>query len=68
MTQKLINIFIEEIYFKPPKKTYATNKTNVYQTDDFWSSDIIDVKDYGSENNRNFRYVFVVWKRRWQMD
>ena len=60
MTQKNIKIFINEIYSKPPKRNYATNKTNVYFIDDIWSLDILDLKDYGSENNRGYRYVLVV--------
>ena len=60
MTQKNIKIFISEIYSKPPKKNYATNKTYVYQIDDICSLDILDLKDYGSENNRGHRYVLVV--------
>ena len=59
MTQKNLKIFINEIYSKPPKKYYATNKTNVYYIDDIWSLDIIDLKDYGRENNRGYRYVLV---------
>ena len=59
MTQKNIKIFNNEIYSKPPKKNYATNKTNVYLIDDVWSLDIVDLKDYGPENNRNYRYVLV---------
>ena len=34
MTQKTIKIFINEIYSKPPKKNYFTNKTGVYHIDD----------------------------------
>ena len=60
MTQKNIKIFINEIYSKPPKKYFATNKTDVYHIDDTWSLDILDLKDYGSENNRRYRYVLVV--------
>ena len=60
MTQKNIKIFINEIYCKPPKKNYPTNKTNVYNIDDIWSLDILDSKDYGPENNRGYRYVLVV--------
>ena len=60
MTQKNIKIFINEIYSKPPKKNYATNKTDVYHIDDIWSLDILDLKDYGSENNRGYRYVLVI--------
>ena len=59
MTQKNIKIFINEIYSKPPKKNYATNKTDVYHVDDIWSLDILDLKDYGPENNRGYRYVLV---------
>ena len=59
MSQKNIKIFINEIYSKPPKKNYATNKTDVYHIDDTWSLDILDLKDYGSENNRGYRYVLV---------
>ena len=60
MTQKNIKIFINEIYSKPPRKYYLTNKTDVYHIDDIWSLDILDLKDYGSENNRGYRYVLVV--------
>ena len=60
MTQKNIKIFINEIYSKGPKRNYATNKTDVYHIDDIWSLDILDLKDYGPENNNNYRYVLVM--------
>ena len=60
MTQKNIKIFIDEIYSKPPKKNYNANKTDVYYIDHIWSLDILDLKDYGPENNRGYRYVLVV--------
>ena len=60
MTQKNIKIFINELYSKPPKKNYITNKTNVYYIDDIWSFDILDLKDYGPKNNRGYRYVLVI--------
>ena len=60
MTQKNIKIFINEIYSKGPKRNYATNKTDVYHIDDIWSLDILDLKDYGPENNNNYRYVLVL--------
>ena len=34
-SQKSIKIFIDEIYSKGPKKTYSTNKTDVYDNDTF---------------------------------
>ena len=60
MSQKNIKIFINEIYSKPPKKFYATNKTDVYHIDDILSLDVLDLKDYGPENNRGYRYVLVI--------
>ena len=60
MTQKNIKIFINEIYSKPPKKNYATNKKDVYYFDDTSSLDILDLKDFGPENNRGYRYVLVI--------
>ena len=60
MSQKNIRIFINEIYSKPPKKNFVTNKTDVYYIDDIWSLDILDLKDYGPGNNRGYRYVLVV--------
>ena len=60
MTQKNIKIFINEIYSKGPRKSYPTNKTDVYHIDDIWSLDILDLKDYGPENNRGYRYVLLV--------
>ena len=52
MTQENIKKFINEIYSKPPKKKYATNKTDVYHIDVIWSLDILDLKTYGPENNK----------------
>ena len=60
MTQKTIKIFINEIYSKPPKKNYVTNKTDVYHIDNIWSLDILDLEDHGPENNRNFGYILVL--------
>ena len=34
MTQKNIKKLINEIYSKPPKKNYITNKTEVFYIDD----------------------------------
>ena len=52
MSQKNLNLFINEIFSKGPKKNYATNKTDVYHIDDFWSFDILDPKDYGPEKKQ----------------
>ena len=60
MSQRNIKRFINEIYSKPPKKQYATNKTDVYYIDYIWSLVILDLKDYGPENNRGYKYVLVI--------
>ena len=41
------------------QKKYCTNKTDVYHIDDIWSLKSLDLKDYGPENNRNYRFVSV---------
>ena len=51
---------MNEIYSKPHKRNYPTNKTDVYHIDDIWSLVILDLKDYGSENNRGYRYVLII--------
>ena len=60
MTQKTIKIVINEIHSRPPKRNYPTNKTDIYHIDDIWSLDILDVKDYGRENNRGDRYILFI--------
>ena len=55
MTQKSTKTYINEIYSKPPKKNYITNKLDVFHVDNTWSLDIRYLKDYGPENNRGYR-------------
>ena len=59
-TQKIIKIFINEVYSKTLKENYSTNKTDVYHIDDIWSLYNLDLKDYGPENNRGYRYVLLI--------
>ena len=56
----LTKTFIDEIYDKPAKKIYPTNKTIVKSIDDTWSADLLDLVDYGVKNNRGYRYILVV--------
>ena len=60
MTQNTIKTFVDEIYSKPPKKNYSTNKTDVYHIDDILGSDTLDLKEFGPENCRGYRYVIVI--------
>ena len=60
MTQKSFENFINEIYSRGPKQSQPTNKTDVYHTDDIWCLDISDLKHYGPEAIRGYRYFFVI--------
>ena len=51
MTQKSIEIFMDEYYSKGPKQNYITFKTDVYHTDDIWFLNILDLKTHAPENN-----------------
>ena len=58
--QQLINTFINEIYSKPPKKNYETNKTLLKSIDETWSADLLQMDDYGVKNNRDYKYILTV--------
>ena len=60
MIEKSIKNFINEIYSKPPRKNYSSNKTDVFCIDILWSLDTSDLKDCGAENNRGYRYRLVI--------
>ena len=60
MTQISIKVIVNELFSKPVKKHYATNETDVSHTDDIWSLDNLELKDYGPENNRGYRFVLVI--------
>ena len=61
MTQKTFKIFVHEIFSKGRKHYYIISKTDVSYIDDIWSCDILDLKDYGAENIRGYRYVLEVF-------
>ena len=60
MKKHLTKIFIDEIYSKPFKKNFPSNKTIIKSIDDTWSSDLLDMNDYGPKNNKGYRYILVV--------
>ena len=60
MKRDLTKTFIDEICSTPPKKNYPTNKTIIKSIDDTWSSDFLDMNDYGIKNNKGYRYILVV--------
>ena len=55
-----LNRTVYRIKSKGSKQNYSTIKSNVYHIDDIWSLDILDLKDYGPENNKGYRYVLVI--------
>ena len=56
----LIRTFVDEIYSKPPKKIYPTNKVVYNHIDENWSIDLADMIDYKISNIKRFRYIFVI--------
>ena len=60
MAQKTNKNCIDEKYSKPPKNYYSTNKTDVFHINDVRRLDITNIKDNGLEEDRGYRYVFVV--------
>ena len=60
LKKDLIKIFINEIYSKPPRKNYPTNKVIYNHNDEIWSIDLADMIDYKTSNNKGFRYIFII--------
>ena len=60
MKKDLTKIFLEEIYSKPPKKNYETNKVLYNHIDEIGSTDLADMIDYKISNNKGYRYIFVI--------
>ena len=47
-------------FFESTQKELRTNKTDIFCFDSIWSLDILDLKEYGPENIKNYRYVLVI--------
>ena len=60
INKDLIKIFIDEIYSKPPRKNYPTNKIIYNHIDEIWSIDLADMIDYKISNIKGYRYIFIV--------
>ena len=52
--------FYKRNLFQTSQKKLSPDKTDVLFIDNIWSLDILDLKDYGPENNRGYRYVLVI--------
>ena len=60
MKRDLTKTFIDEVYSKPHKKNYPTNKKEYNNIDEIWSIDLVDMIDYKISNNKQFRYIFII--------
>ena len=49
-----IKIFNDEVYRKPPRKNYPTNKILYNHIDEIWSNDLADMVDHKNSNNKGF--------------
>ena len=61
MKKDLTKIFIDEIYSKPSRKNYETNKIIYNHIDEIWSMDLAEMIDYKISNNKLFRYTFIIF-------
>ena len=57
----LTKIFIDEVYYKAPKKNYPTNKIIYNHLDEIWPIDLADFSEYKTSNNKRFRYIFITF-------
>ena len=55
-----IKIFIDEICSTPLRKIYPSNKIICNHVDDIWLIDLVDMIDYKTSNNKDFRYIFII--------
>ena len=47
-----MKISIDEIYSKPPRRKYPTNKIVYNHIDEIWTIDLADMVDYKTSNNK----------------
>ena len=58
MKKDLTKIFFNEIYSKPPRKNYETNKIKFNYIDEICSIDLADIIDYKTSNNKGYIYLY----------
>ena len=56
----LTKIFNDEIYSFSPRKNYPTNKRVYNFVNEIRSTELVDMIDYKTSNNKNYRYIFIV--------
>ena len=60
LKKDLMNVFINEISSKPPRKIIPTSKILYNHIDEIWSIDLNDMLDYKISNKKGFRYIFII--------
>ena len=60
LRKDLTKIFIDEIYSKPPRKMYPTNKIIYSHIDEIRSIDLAAMIDSKNSNSKRFRYIFII--------
>ena len=61
MQKDITKILINGIYSPSPKKKYETNKAMFKSFHNTWSSDFLDMNDYGPRNTRGYEYILFVF-------
>ena len=51
----ITKIFIDDIFSKPPRGNYPTNKITYNYIDEIWSIDLVDMIGYKISNKKGFR-------------
>ena len=60
MKKDSTKVFIDEVYNKPPKNYYPTNKIVYNNINEIWSIELADFSDYKTSNHKGFRYIFIL--------
>ena len=60
MKRDSTRILFDETWLSPLEKKYETNKTMIKSIDDTWSSDLLDMNDYGPKTKSGYSYILVV--------
>ena len=60
INKDLIKVFVNEICSKPPSRNYPTNKIVYNHIDEIWSIDLADFLDYKIQNNKGYRFIFII--------
>ena len=60
LKRDIIETFFDEIYSRPPRKNYPTEKRIYEHIDEIWYFDLADMIDYITSNNKDIRYIFII--------